>query len=91
MPLLLLLLNPTFNYMNCMDVFSFQTTLGDVLDFLKESSQYQMMNPGVTTTTESGNKTLYMPGIAALENATKENLEKTLIGKLLFQSIRLIQ
>ncbi|XP_022652126.1 NEDD8-activating enzyme E1 catalytic subunit-like [Varroa jacobsoni] len=59
--------------------FKEETTLGDVLDFLKESSQYQMMNPGVTTTTESGNKTLYMPGIAALENATKENLEKTLI------------
>lgn len=40
-----------------------------------------MVNPGATTTSESGRKTLYMPGVAALEQVTRENLGKTLIGE----------
>ncbi|OQR75786.1 NEDD8-activating enzyme E1 catalytic subunit-like [Tropilaelaps mercedesae] len=61
--------------------FKAETTLIDVLNFLKESLQYQMVNPGATTTTELGRRTLYMPGVAALEEVTRENLGKTLAGR----------
>jgi len=53
-------------------------TLGEVLDFLKDSPKYQMSNPGATTATHDGQKTLYIPGLKSLEDQTKPNLNKTL-------------
>ncbi len=37
-----------------------------------------MSKPGVTTTINGKNKTLYMPNVASIEKATKPNLKKSL-------------
>jgi len=54
-------------------------TLQQVVDILTDASgRYQMKGPGITTTVEGKNKTLYMTSIKSLEEATKPNLKKTL-------------
>lgn len=58
--------------------FSPKATLGELLDHLKDSPQYQMSNPGATTITHDGKKTLYLPGLKSLEDQTRPNLDKTL-------------
>ncbi|KAG8181183.1 hypothetical protein JTE90_010955 [Oedothorax gibbosus] len=58
--------------------FSEHDRLQVVLDFLKESAEYQMKSPGVTTTVNGKQKTLYMPSVPSIEAATRPNLKKTL-------------
>lgn len=43
-----------------------------------------MKSPAVTTMIDGKNKTLYMPSIASIEEATRPNLKKTLKGMKLF-------
>ena len=53
--------------------------LQDVIDVLTEpNGRYQMKNPGLTTTLDGKNKTLYMSNIPSIEQATRPNLKKTL-------------
>lgn len=52
--------------------------LKDLISLLCESTDYQMKSPGLTTTINGKNKTLYMPTIASIEEQTRENLNKTL-------------
>lgn len=58
--------------------FSENDKLQDVIDFLTENADYQMKSPGLTTTIDGKNKTLYMPSIASIEEATRPNLKKSL-------------
>lgn len=41
----------------------------------------QMKSPGITTTVNGRNKTLYMQTVQSIEERTKGNLKKTLGGK----------
>ncbi len=52
--------------------------LQDFVEKLVNGATYQMKNPGVTTTMNGKNKTLYMPNVASIEAATRPNLKKTL-------------
>ncbi|KFM58999.1 NEDD8-activating enzyme E1 catalytic subunit, partial [Stegodyphus mimosarum] len=58
--------------------FSETDKLQVVLDFLMENANYQMKSPGITTSIDGKNKTLYMQSVASIEEATKPNLKKTL-------------
>ena len=46
-----------------------------------------MKSPGITTTLNGKNKTLYMQTVKSIEQKTKENLKKTLSGKPLSLSV----
>ena len=37
-----------------------------------------MKSPGITTTVDGKNRTLYMPNVASIEAATRPNLKKSL-------------
>nr|XP_002128360.1 NEDD8-activating enzyme E1 catalytic subunit [Ciona intestinalis] len=52
--------------------------LREVVDFLCQDNSLQMKSPGLTTTIEGLNKTLYMKNIPSLEAATRPNLSKSL-------------
>lgn len=54
--------------------------LSKVIDFLKESIEFQMKSPALTATKPdgSGSKTLYMSSIKSIEEATRPNLELSL-------------
>lgn len=52
--------------------------LQDVINFLQESVDYQLKSPGIVTTVDGKNKTLYMSTVKSIEVATKPNLKKTL-------------
>lgn len=54
------------------------STLEDLLQHLKDSPRLQLKSPGATTILDGKNKTLYIPNIPSLEEATRENLPKTL-------------
>jgi hypothetical protein len=41
----------------------------------------QMKSPGITTSVGGKNKTLYIQTVKSIEEATKENLKKSLKGK----------
>jgi len=59
--------------------FSADTRLEEVLNHLRETPQYQMKSPGVTTSAADGrNRTLYMATVPSIEQATRPNLKKTL-------------
>lgn len=58
-------------------VFPADVTLEKVIEHLKESSDFQMKNPGVTTEVNGKNKTLFVN----LIEATKVNLPKKLTGE----------
>jgi len=58
--------------------FSDFDKLQDIVDFLMENAEYQMKSPGLTTSIDGKNKTLYMQSIASIEEATRPNLKKTL-------------
>lgn len=40
-----------------------------------------MKSPGITTTLNGKQKTLYMPSVPSIEEATRPNLKKTLKGE----------
>lgn len=58
--------------------FSENNKLQDIIDYLVESLAYQMKSPGITTSMNGKNKTLYMQTVKSIEEKTKENLKKTL-------------
>ncbi|KAL8566247.1 NEDD8-activating protein uba3 [Nucella lapillus] len=58
--------------------FSESDKLQDVINFLTESLIYQMKSPGVTTSMDGKNRTLYMPNVKSIEERTRGNLKKTL-------------
>jgi len=58
--------------------FSEDAKLQEVLDYLKESAVYQLRSPGITTTINGKNKTLYMSTVKSIEEATKANLKMSL-------------
>lgn len=53
--------------------------LKDIVQLLCESASFQMKNPGLTTTINGKNKTLYMSTIKSIEEHTRENLNKSLV------------
>ncbi|XP_066252487.1 NEDD8-activating enzyme E1 catalytic subunit [Euwallacea similis] len=53
--------------------------LKDLISYLCEDKRFQMKNPGLTTTIDGKNKTLYIPTIAAIEMRTRLNLNKSLL------------
>lgn len=57
--------------------FSPSNTLGDVINLFKDSSEYQMKSPSVTTTTDMGNKSLFID-LPELAVVLKPNLTKSL-------------
>jgi len=58
--------------------FKPEVTLQAVIDFLKESPQYQMKSPGITTVIDGKSKTLFMQVI----QQTEKNLSFKLAGKI---------
>lgn len=52
--------------------------LQDLIEYLVNQASFQMKNPGLTTIIEGKNKTLYMPNVASIEAATRQNLKKSL-------------
>ncbi|KAF7268248.1 hypothetical protein GWI33_018610 [Rhynchophorus ferrugineus] len=57
----------------------YKMKLKDLIDYLCENVKFQMKNPGLTTTIDGKNKTLYIPTIKMIEERTRPNLSKTLI------------
>ena len=53
----------------------------EILVHLLYFGSSQMKSPGVTTSVNGKNKTLYMQTVKSIEERTKENLKKTLKGK----------
>lgn len=53
-------------------------TLQDLIDFLCESPEFQMKNPGITTSVDGKNRTLYMSTVKSIEERTKANLTQSL-------------
>lgn len=58
--------------------FSKNAKLKDVVDHLINSTSYQMKAPGLTTTIDGKNKTLYMQTVASIEEKTRSNLKLSL-------------
>lgn len=58
--------------------FSHEDTLQTLLDYLVENQMYQMKAPGITTSINGKNKTLYMQSVPSIEKMTRPNLEKKL-------------
>jgi len=52
--------------------------LQEVVDHLVNSATFQMRAPGLTTSVEGRNKTLYMQSVPSIEAATRPNLRLTL-------------
>lgn len=53
--------------------------LKNLIEVFCESATYQMKNPGLTTTINGKNKTLYIATIKSIEEKTRDNLNKSLI------------
>ncbi|UYV65342.1 UBA3 [Cordylochernes scorpioides] len=58
--------------------FSPEATLKQVFDHLVTDPELQMKSPGMTTMINNKNRTLYMPTVKAIEEATRKNLSMTL-------------
>ncbi|KAG1671604.1 NEDD8-activating enzyme E1 catalytic subunit [Nymphon striatum] len=58
--------------------FKESSKLREIIDFLVQNAKYQMKSPGVTTTIDNKNKTLYMQSIESIEKRTRANLSKTI-------------
>ncbi|XP_013419736.1 NEDD8-activating enzyme E1 catalytic subunit isoform X2 [Lingula anatina] len=58
--------------------FSEDSKLQEIIDYLTESTTYQMKSPGITTMIDGKNRTLYMQTIQSIRQRTKENLKKSL-------------
>lgn len=59
--------------------FHEDTTLQELFDYLCENEQFMMKAPSLTTVVNDKNKTLYMPTVPMIEQATKPNLKKKLM------------
>ncbi|KAF7256357.1 hypothetical protein EG68_05904 [Paragonimus skrjabini miyazakii] len=57
--------------------FSSTNTLRDVIDFLKNSIEYQMRSPNVTTVADGANKSLFID-LPEFADVLRQNLSKTL-------------
>lgn len=53
-------------------------TLQDLVDHLVSSADFQLKNPGLTTTVDGKNKTLYMSTVKSIEEQTRCNLTQSL-------------
>lgn len=53
--------------------------LKDLIQILCESASFQMKNPGLTTSIDGKNKTLYISTIKSIEEQTRCNLSKSLV------------
>ncbi|XP_025106468.1 LOW QUALITY PROTEIN: NEDD8-activating enzyme E1 catalytic subunit-like [Pomacea canaliculata] len=58
--------------------FCEEDKLQDVITYLTESTVYQMKSPGITTSIDGKNRTLYMQTVKSIEEKTRGNLKKTL-------------
>ena len=58
--------------------FSDGDKLQDILTYLIDSQEFQMKSPGITTSLNGKNKTLYMQTVKSIEERTRQNLKKTL-------------
>ncbi|KAI1297883.1 Nedd8-activating enzyme E1 catalytic subunit [Halotydeus destructor] len=59
--------------------FGSSSKLADIIDHLVNSNEFQMKNPGITTTFKDGhNRTLYIQTVPSIEERTRPNLKKTL-------------
>ena len=52
--------------------------LKEFIDILVQDTSFQMKNPGITTSVNGKNKTLYMSTVTSIEQATRPNLKKSL-------------
>eukprot|EP00088_Acartia_fossae_P008337 TRINITY_DN1397_c0_g1_i1.p1 TRINITY_DN1397_c0_g1~~TRINITY_DN1397_c0_g1_i1.p1 ORF type:complete len:455 (-),score=124.27 TRINITY_DN1397_c0_g1_i1:432-1757(-) len=59
-------------------VFNKDAKLKDVIDHLVNSPSFQMKGPGITTSIEGKNKTLYMQTVPSIEEKTRPNLKLSL-------------
>lgn len=53
--------------------------LQDLIELLCKRPDLQMKSPGLTTSVNGKNKTLYMQTVSSIEERTRENLSKSLI------------
>lgn len=53
-------------------------TLQDLIDYLCNSVEFQLKNPGLTTSIDGKNKTLYMSTVRSIEEQTRANLTQSL-------------
>lgn len=53
-------------------------TLQDLIDYLCTNPDYQMKSPGLTTTIDGKNRTLYMSSVKSIEEHTRSNLTLSL-------------
>lgn len=53
-------------------------TLQDLIDYLCNNPEYQLKNPGLTTSINGNNKTLYMQTVKSIEEQTRCNLTQSL-------------
>jgi len=58
--------------------FKLNTTLQNVIDFLKEDGEYRMKNPGVAANIGGKHKNLFL----SILPSTKDNLKKSLQGNV---------
>uniref|UniRef100_T2M8Z7 NEDD8-activating enzyme E1 catalytic subunit n=1 Tax=Hydra vulgaris TaxID=6087 RepID=T2M8Z7_HYDVU len=55
------------------------TNLQNMITLLKQHPRFQLLSPSITSWVEGKNKTLYISNIESLEQATRQNLSKTLL------------
>jgi NEDD8-activating enzyme E1 len=53
-------------------------TLQDLIDLLCNNPDFQLKNPGLTTSIDGSNKTLYMSAVKSIEEQTRANLTQSL-------------
>jgi ubiquitin-activating enzyme E1 C len=58
--------------------FDEATTLQELYNYLIENENFMMKSPSLTTVIQEKNKTLYMPTVPMIKEATKDNLPKRL-------------
>jgi len=59
--------------------FPGSATLKEMIDQLTSNPSYHMKAPGITTSINGKNKTLYMPTVASIEERTRPNLKLSLV------------
>uniref|UniRef100_A0A1B6K7X0 NEDD8-activating enzyme E1 catalytic subunit n=1 Tax=Homalodisca liturata TaxID=320908 RepID=A0A1B6K7X0_9HEMI len=62
----------------CLEIPNGEMKLQEVVDWLCESTKYQMRSPGIAAVINGQNRTLYMPHVPSIEEKTRCNLKKTL-------------
>lgn len=61
-----------------LDIDSLDLKLQDLIELLCNHPSYQMKAPGLTMIADGQNRTLYMATVRSIEEATRDNLKKTL-------------